>query len=261
MVLGLGLELGALACTGGGTPATIQETVTVPARVQSTLSAASCSAGAAVNVTGELKLSGLEAEIILRNNQKGTHEHTEDAAASAVLVPADHTLSIPTQTATGEPVANPVLSVQLLDSAGNPVSEEIALGPCGAGPFAVTANADLTTTVTLTVAVEGCANHTGPTITLTGAVTFAGLEERLIVRDGTGGAVVGSTTTTIDVVALADGTTLSIPKQPVRGGVGGNPWISARLVDGEGKPLGDEVAVGRCVELSGEDEQAQEEHD
>lgn len=245
--------LALFGCAGqGGAPATIQQTVTVPVRVSSALSVASCTGGTKVSVTGELALGGLEAQIILRNNQKGTHEATQEADASAILVPADHTIEIPAQTASGEAAANPQLSVQFLDANGVPVSAEIALGPCGSGPFTVAANATVDTTVTLTVGVGGCANHTGPTITLEGAVTFAGLEERLIVRDGNTGAVVGSSTAPIDIVALAGGKSISVPKQPVRGGVGGNPWIYARLATADGQALSDEIFVGRCVQLSGE---------
>src|SRR6266567_7470640 len=138
VMLALGAALG---CSGGRTPATIQQTVTMPVRVDTTLSAASCTGGTTVQVSGQLALGGLAAEIILRNNQKGTHEATEDAAASAVLVPADQTLAITAQTASGQAVADPVLSVQFPDASGTPVSAEIALGACSAGPFAFTASA------------------------------------------------------------------------------------------------------------------------
>src|SRR5262249_8942534 len=152
------------------------------------------------------------------------------------------TLSI--QTAGGQPVANPVLSVQFLGADGNPVSAEIALGPCGGGAFTVTAQATITATVTLDVDVAGCSNHPGPTITLTGAVALGGLRAKLIVRDAAGTGV-GSTTTDMNIVALGGGQTISVPKQPVRGGVGGNPWIYAQLAS-DGKVVSDEILVGRC---------------
>jgi hypothetical protein len=240
----------AAGCSGSSPPSMIEQAATVPATVTSTVSA-TCTAGTTVRVTGELALGGLSAEIILRNNAKGTHEATEEAAASAVLVPADHTLEIPTQTASGQAVADPVLSVQLLDASGQPVGAETVLGPCAAAPFTVTSTGAIDVKVALTVTVAGCANHPGPTINVDGSVTFAGLQERVIARDGTGGAVVGSATAPLDIVALPAGQTLSVPKQPVRGGVGGNPWISARLVDADGKPLTDEVQVGRCEDLAG----------
>src|SRR5262249_16325260 len=165
------------ACSGGKPSATIHETVSVAAAIDSTVTSASCANGATVDLSGQLTLGGLTADLILRNNQKGTHQATQEAAATAVLVPANQTLSL--QPGGGPPVAHPVLSVQFLDADGNPVSAEIALGPCGGGAFTVTAQATITATVTLDVDVAGCSNHPGPTITLTGAVTFGGLKAKL----------------------------------------------------------------------------------
>ncbi len=42
---------------------------------------------------------------------------------------------------------------------------------------------------------------------------------------------------------------MSFPKQPVQGGVGGNPWISVRFADSAGQPIGSETLLGRCVQL------------
>ncbi|HKA90483.1 MAG TPA: hypothetical protein VKE22_22630 [Haliangiales bacterium] len=228
--------------------------MSLPARVQGTLTTASCAVattGPMITLTGELALGGMSANVVFRNNQKGTHEHIDEVAASTVLIPASATIVIPEST-TGGMILNPVISVQLIDEAGNPVSAEIALGPCAGGTFPVSATIAIDTIVTLTVNVAGCANHPGPTITISGSVRFAGLRARLIVRDGAGGPIVGTATTDASIVVLAAGHTLSIPKQPVRGGVGGNPWISLQLLDGAGKSLTDEILVGRCVQLSGE---------
>jgi len=248
--------LPALALTTGcagdpGSPVTIHQSVSIPARVQGTLTTASCTVGSGPTITlgGELALGGLAADVIFRNNVKGTHEHVDELAASTVLLPANATLVIPAQSMTG-PILDPVISVQIVDDAGQPVSAEIALGACEAGSFPVSAAVTIDTTVDLEVNVGGCANHPGPTITVAGSVRFAGLRARLIVRDGVGGPIVGEASTDASVVVLASGETLTIPKQPVRGGVGGNPWIWVQLVDGDGGALTDEILIGRCVELA-----------
>lgn len=249
--------LPALALSSGcaGDPAsptvTIQQAVSLPARVQGTLTTASCAVGSGPTFTlsGELALGGLGANVIFRNNQKGTHEHVDELAASTVLLPADVTLVIPAQSVGGQ-ILDPVISVQIIDDAGHPVSAEIALGACAAGSFPVSASVTIDTTVQLEVSVNGCTNNPGPTITVAGTVRFAGLRARLIVRDGAGGPIVGEATTDASVVVLAAGETLAIPKQPVRGGVGGNPWIWLQLTDGDGNSLTDEILVGRCVQLS-----------
>jgi hypothetical protein len=206
--------------------------------------------GPTFTLTGELALGGLGANVIFRNNQKGTHEAVEELAASTVLLPADATVMIPGQPLGGQ-IVDPVISVQIIDDAGNPVSAEIALGPCQTGSFPLSASVTIDTTVELAVSVDGCANHPGPTVTIAGTVRFAGLRARLIVRDGVGGPIVGEASTDASVIVLAAGDTLAIPKQPVRGGVGGNPWIWLQLLDGGGNSLTDEILVGRCVQLSG----------
>lgn len=42
---------------------------------------------------------------------------------------------------------------------------------------------------------------------------------------------------------------MELPKQPVQGGVGGNPWISVQLLGGAGDLIGTEVLLGHCVQL------------
>jgi len=48
-------------------------------------------------------------------------------------------------------------------------------------------------------------------------------------------------------VDLFLGGTIEIPKQPVLGGVGGNPFIYLQFTDGKGNNLSDEFFLGRCV--------------
>jgi len=241
-------------CAGEPAPITIQQTVSFPARVQGTVTTASCSVGTGPTITlsGELALGGLGANLIFRNNQKGTHEHVEELATSTVLLPADATIDIVPQTMPGQ-IVDPFISIQIIDDAGNPVTAEIVLGPCQTGTFPVDASIVIETTVELAVSVDGCANHPGPTITVDGAVQFAGLRARIIVRDGAGGPIVGEASTDAALVVLSAGESLTIPKQPVRGGVGGNPWIYLQLLDGTGDLLTEEILVGRCVQLAGGD--------
>jgi len=52
-----------------------------------------------------------------------------------------------------------------------------------------------------------------------------------------------------DVTLFTNGFAFSFPKQPVQGGVGGNPWISVRFADSAGQPIGSETLLGRCVQL------------
>src|SRR5207247_2323494 len=51
-----------------------------------------------------------------------------------------------------------------------------------------------------------------------------------------------------DVQLVANGASISIPKQPVNGGVGGNPYIYLKFTDGKGHDLSGEFFLGRCVQ-------------
>src|SRR5438309_11718003 len=71
-----------------------------------------------------------------QNNVKGTHQHIETTTATAVLIPAGESLSIPKQPVLGGTGGNPFIWVQFTDANGNAMSGEIFLGRCVRGPFA-----------------------------------------------------------------------------------------------------------------------------
>jgi len=48
---------------------------------------------------------------------------------------------------------------------------------------------------------------------------------------------------------IASNSFVQFPKQPVLGGVGGNPWISVQFLQGDGSAIGSEELLGRCVQL------------
>lgn len=161
-------------CAPDGTDSMTQ-TITAEAQVGATFTVGTCSLSPAgqITLTGELALAGLDARLIFRNNQKGTHERTDDLAATTVLIPADETIIIPAPSLQGPPGPAPFIVVQFIDANGNPISAEIDLGACDSSSFPASAGVSLATTVTLTVSMAGCANHPGPTITVSGAVEFA----------------------------------------------------------------------------------------
>ena len=257
------LALLGIGCAGEPTGSSAQ-TITVATEVNATFTSPSCviGSGPSVALTGELELGGLGARLIFRNNQKGTHELSDDLTATTVLIPSGETLEIPTTAIQDPSNGAPVIYVQFLDGAGNAVSGEILLGACEAAGFPASATVALATTVTLSVSAAGCSNNPGPTITVEGAVEFAGVADHqggqhqaqggqmidLIVRSADG-STVGEIVASADVVALQPGETHTIPKQPSSGGVGGNPWIWAELLDAAGAPLSDEIFIGRCVDI------------
>ena len=96
---------------------------------------------------------------------------------------------------------------------------------------------------------SGCYNNPGPTITLNGAITLGGIGANLIFENnlkGTHTALVPTWATNIALLPL--GSAVIIPKQPVLGGVGGNPHIYFQFLDGKSNALTEELYLGRCVQ-------------
>lgn len=98
------------------------------------------------------------------------------------------------------------------------------------------------------VSASGCDNSPGPYITLTGEIALSGLGVQLIFQNNQKGTHTHIEETTVSVVVVPAGETIQFAKQPVQGGVGGNPFIWIQFVDEDGNPLSDEIFLGRCVQ-------------
>jgi len=98
------------------------------------------------------------------------------------------------------------------------------------------------------VTETGCLNSPGPQITLEGEIALGGLQVELIFQNNEKGTHTTSVTYGTNVVLVALGDSITIPKQPVQGGVGGNPHIWIQFHNGEGRNLTKEMYLGRCVQ-------------
>ncbi len=98
------------------------------------------------------------------------------------------------------------------------------------------------------VSETGCDNSPGPWVTVEGEIVLGGLTAELIFQNNLKGTHSATNTYSTNIVLVLPGGGISIPKQPVLGGVGGNPFISIQFLDGNGAPLGDEILLGRCVQ-------------
>jgi hypothetical protein len=236
-------------------PHTIGTSFTMPMRVRASLSATGCdnSPGPQVTLSGGMTLGGLGIDVTFRNNDKGTHTYTDDTHADATLLPAGGDVTIPKQPVLGGTGGNPFISVQFVDGNGNAMTDEIYLGRCVQGPVAVSADFSQLATALAEYAVTDCSNNPGPFITLNGGVTLGpGVKARIIFRnnDNPVGGPHQNSQSMQDIGILEAGHAIQFPKQPVLGGVGGNPWILAQFQDDAQQPIGDQVMLGRCVQLS-----------
>ncbi len=95
--------------------------------------------------------------------------------------------------------------------------------------------------VTATAGASGCDNSPGPYITLNGQLALGGLGSRFTFTNNQKGTHTYSEDHKVDVTVVPAGDAITIPKQPVQGGVGGNPFIWVQLVDGADAPLTSEM--------------------
>lgn len=112
----------------------------------------------------------------------------------------------------------------------------------------ISAGFDLPVNVKCTVDETGCQNHPGPTITIGGEIELGSVSARITFSNNTKGTHTATVLAEYDVALLLGGSTITIPKQPVLGGVGGNPHLYFQFTDTKGKPLSEEVYLGRCVQ-------------
>lgn len=101
--------------------------------------------------------------------------------------------------------------------------------------------------VVLNVNETGCDNSPGPFITVEGEIALGGLQAQLIFQNNVKGTHRTVQTVGATAVLLPAGGTITIPKQPVLGGVGGNPWIYLQFFNDDGN-LTPEILLGRCVQ-------------
>jgi len=98
------------------------------------------------------------------------------------------------------------------------------------------------------VTETGCSNSRGPKITLEGEIILGGVKAQLIFQNNEKGTHTSTVTYGTNVVLVPLGGAITLPKQPVQGGVGGNPHIWIQFHDGAGQNLTEETYLGRCVQ-------------
>jgi len=191
-------------------------------------------------------------EMTFSNNLKGTHDYTVDKQVDIALQPAGQAITIPKQPVLGGVGGNPFIWVQFVNAAGTPTSDEIYLGRCVQGSRYGFTHAGVTTgSAFAEFGVTGCENSPGPFISMDASLAYEGLGAQVIFRNNdnpVGGPHEAVRSQTLSIIP--PGMSFTFPKQPVQGGVGGNPWILAGFLDGSGAKLDDPTLLGRCVQLS-----------
>lgn len=127
-----------------------------------------------------------------------------------------------------------------------------ASGTNAIGVESVSANIPMPLQASIMASASGCTNAPGPTVTLSGSMALAGLGVEMIFQNNADGTHQYTSTSTSKATLIPSGDPISVPKQPVDGGTGGNPWIWFEFTDPSGNALMTPVFLGRCVQgLSG----------
>jgi hypothetical protein len=204
--------------------------------------------GPTITLDGAISLGGLGANLIFQNNIKGTHTTTlVEWATNIALVPLGAPISIPKQPVLGGVGGNPYIYMQFYDAKGNALTDETFLGRCVQG-FNFSGEFLNDVVGATTVSSGDCSNSGGPTITMGGELVLSGLKARIIFRNNPKGTHTAETFTDVDLIV--DGSVVTIPKSPHRGGAGGNPLVYIQFTQGDGHtPITDKILLGRCNKI------------
>ncbi len=109
-------------------------------------------------------------------------------------------------------------------------------------------NIPIPVNVNATFTVEECSNNPGPRITFEGVAAVGGFGVEMTFTNNMKGTHTYTADNVVDLTFQNAGQPIVIPKQPSRGGVGGNPFIWVQFVNAAGTPTSEEIYLGRCVQ-------------
>ena len=228
--------------------------IPIPVSLNATFTAEDCSnnPGPRITFEGLAAVAGFGVELTFTNNLKGTHTYTADKVVDVNFQDSGDAIVIPKQPSRGGVGGNPFIWVQFVDAAGKATSDEIFLGRCVQGSrYGFNRVQGTSGTGSADFAITSCENSPGPFIDVNAGLTFDGMGLRIIFRNNdnpVGGPHEASVSDVLSVIPA--GLSLTFPKQPSQGGVGGNPWIFAGFTDGAGTPVDTATLLGRCEQIS-----------
>lgn len=220
----------------------------MPVQARVTVDETGCdnSPGPWITVEGEILLGGLQAELVFQNNVKGTHSATNLYSTNVVLALPGGSITIPKQPVRGGVGGNPWIWIQFIDASGAAMGDEILLGRCVQG-LELTHDCLNQVMAAVTVDAAQCSNHRGAKITFGGGLVLSGLKAKLIFRNNLKGTWTQQAESEVNIIV--NGSPVVIPKQPVQGGAGGNPLIWLQFLQGDSRPIGDPIFLGRCNQI------------
>lgn len=206
--------------------------------------------GPNITINGALTLGGVNGRLIFRNNERGTHEYTEETDMDVMILEEGEVIRFAKQPSRGGVGGNPYIWIEFCDGDWTPMSKPILLGRCVQGLFSTNFDFGLMSDANAQIITGDCDNSGGPEITLSGELLLGGMNAKLIFTNNRRGTHRLDEDTTIAFAILPPGKSITFAKQPPRGGAGGNPHILFQWMDPNNSELSDEFYLGRCVQLS-----------
>ena len=153
----------------------INRALPVAATMHATVTTVGCSnnPGPYITLTGELTIASVNAQLIFKNNEKGTHKRSEDVTVEVNLMP-EQTIKFAKQPPQGGVGGNPWCYFQAFNEYGEPISHRVLLGRCVQGLSPV--SMDFIQLADVAMEIGGyCSNSPGPYITPSGDMSFEGV--------------------------------------------------------------------------------------
>jgi hypothetical protein len=218
---------------------------------------------------GEIRLGGVKGQLTFSNNLKFTHVNSDVLVRAAVLLDFDSKIQIPKQPSRpadyygsdfeGTGVGgNPWIYAVLKDGKGYGLKKldgsdlgPILLGRCVQGAAVI--NTDFLQGVLATARIhkdddDNCYNNPGPFIYIEdGIIEFGGVRITLIFTNNKKFTHAAYGDAEVEFEIISPKGTITIPKQPPLGGVGGNPHVWFQFLNGD-KGIGTWPGfyLGRC---------------
>jgi len=246
------LTCGALLLAGSAWAASVTASIDQPASVLVREAAEGCNnnPGPFITMSGELRLGGVNARLILTNNRKFTHVASADITTDITILEAGDQIQFAKQPSRGGVGGNPHIYLWFNDCDGGMLTPRPTyLGRCVQGLNPASLNFELPTDLEVEVGSDACTNSPGPFININGEIRLGGLCGTLIFTNQKKFVHVHEEDVLADIVLIEEGETLTFSKSPAQGGAGGNPFIWLQLLDGAGQEIGDASFLGRCKDL------------
>src|SRR5438445_2266206 len=190
---------------------TARTTFQTPVHVQTSMTTSGCdtSPGPQITLQGAMTDGRTGVQPLFENNLAGTHTCTGESTATATVIPAGQSVTIPKQPVLGGTGGNPFISIQFVDNHNNPLSDTIFLGRCVQGLFSTSVDLSIPATATAQVSAGSCDNH-GSSITLSGQLSLTGINANIIFTNNdnpVGGPHQSTQPTSVNVVLIPAGQT------------------------------------------------------